>query len=167
MPSSIRTPSSLLTQRAPHRPAAMRKRAALTILAALPALLSFHAASAAPPTNARDTAGVTPFLLGCDWPTGGSPAVKALFYETGCNFARLTGGGYGWALEAHRKALEELNGHGVRVLLQLGSHYPDSRFFAFKDSYLVDQKGETGTRASPWRRPWRARRTGSLPAFMT
>jgi beta-galactosidase GanA len=91
-----------------------------------------------------DSGSETPFLLGCDWPTGGSDAVKSLFYETGCNFARLTGGGYGWALESHRQALKELNAHGVRVLLQLGSHYPDGHYFAFKDSYFVDQKGETG-----------------------
>lgn len=99
-----------------------------------------------PPPNPKGSgsSGETPFLFGCDWPVSGSPAVKSLFFETGCNFVRVTGGGYGWALDSHRKALQELDAHGIKALLQLGSHYPDARFFEFKDSYLFDQKGETG-----------------------
>ena len=107
--------------------------------------LPLRAAHAAPPPAAGKTgAAETPFLFGCDWPVDGSPAVKSLFYETGCNFVRLTGGGYGWSLDGHRRALQELDAHGIKVLLQLGSHYPDGSYFALKDSYLVDQKGETG-----------------------
>lgn len=113
----------------------------LFLLAACLVLLPWQAGLADPPPT---PGGEAPFLFGCDWPVDGSPAVKSLFYETGCNFARLTGGGYGWALDRHRRALQELNGHGVKVLLQLGSHYPDAGYFALKDSYLVDQKGETG-----------------------
>ncbi len=86
----------------------------------------------------------SPFLFGCDWPVSGSPAVKSLFYETVCNFVRITGGGYGWAMDGHRKALQELEAHHVKALLQLGSHYPEARYFALKDSYFVDQNGDTG-----------------------
>ena len=103
--------------------------------------LLLRPAPAAPPPAAG---GEPPFLFGCEWPVDGSPAVKSLFYETGCNFARLTGGGYGWALDRHRRALQELGAHGVKVLLQLGSHYPDGSYFALKDSDFVDQKGQTG-----------------------
>src|SRR5271154_5814809 len=85
-----------------------------------------------------------PFLLGADWREDASPAVKELFWETGCNYARVTGGGYDWAVEAHKRALNELDRHGVQVLLQLGSHYPSARFFDFKDAYFVDQNGKTG-----------------------
>lgn len=99
------------------------------------------ASHSAPPTPSGKE---TPFLFGCDWPVDGSPTVKSLFYESGFNFARVTGGGYGWALDKHRAAVQELDTHGVKVLLQLGSHYPDAKYFDFKDSYLVDQKGETG-----------------------
>jgi hypothetical protein len=92
-----------------------------------------------------------PFLLGAEWQVDASPAVKELFWESGCNFARLTGGGYGWVTESHRRALKELNEHGVRVLLQLGSHYPDGSFFDLKDAYFVDQNGKTGV---PNRQSW-------------
>ena len=112
------------------------------LFVAVSLMLLPEAGQAVPPPMAAG--GETPFLFGCEWPVDGSPAVKSLFFETGCNFARLTGGGYGWALDRHRRALRELNAHGVKVLLQLGSHYPDARYFAFKDDYLVDQKGETG-----------------------
>ena len=92
-----------------------------------------------------------PFLIGAEWREDASPAVKDLFWETGCNFARVTGGGYAWAVDAHRRALAELNAHGVRTLIQLGSHYPDSRFFEFKDAYFVDQNGKTGV---PSKKSW-------------
>ncbi|MDR3687750.1 MAG: beta-galactosidase [Fimbriimonas sp.] len=92
-----------------------------------------------------------PFLIGAEWQPDASQAVKNLFWETGCNFARITGGGYGWASDAHKRAIRELNLHGVKVLLQLGSHYPDSRFFEFKDAYFVDQNGKTGV---PSKQSW-------------
>lgn len=113
---------------------------ALLVAVSLTFLLPRPGYAAPPPPAGAEP----PFLFGCEWPVDGSPAVKSLFYETGCNFARLTGGGYGWALDRHRRALQELNAHGIRVLLQLGSHYPDGHYLAFHDSYLVDQKGETG-----------------------
>ncbi len=127
-------------------------------LGAFLAVVSFlglpHTAHAAPPSpkhsrpaakhTALTAAPEAPFLFGCEWPVDGSPAVKSLFYETGCNFARLTGGGYGWTLDRHQRALQELDAHGIKVLLQLGSHYPDGGFLDLTDSYLVDQKGDSG-----------------------
>ena len=118
--------------------------AAFLAAAGLLAIPSVTGHAAPPPTANKTAASETPFLFGCDWPVDGSPAVKSLFYETGCNFVRLTGGGYDWYLDRHRKALQELSGHDVKVLIQLGSHYPSGSYFDLKDSYLVDQKGETG-----------------------
>jgi beta-galactosidase GanA len=92
-----------------------------------------------------------PFLIGAEWQVDAAPAVKELFWETGCNFARLSGGGYGWITDAHKRALEELQAHGVRALLQLSSHYPDASFFDLKDAYLMDQEGKTGT---PSKQSW-------------
>ena len=105
--------------------------------------LSVGSASA-PPSSPILPALQHPFLIGAEWQDGASPAVKDLFWETGCNFARLTGGGYGWAVDTHRHALAELNQHGVQVLLQLGSHYPDGHYFDFKEAYFVDQNGKAG-----------------------
>jgi len=101
--------------------------------------------------SSKPTAQNKPFLIGADWQEGASPAVKELFWETGCNFVRLTGGGYGWIVESQKRALAELNRHGVRVLLQLGSHYPDAKYFDLKDAYFVDQNGKTGV---PSRQSW-------------
>jgi hypothetical protein len=99
-----------------------------------------------------------PFLIGAEWQDGASQAVKDLYWETGCNFARVTGGGYGWAVDAHKHALKELGDHGVRVLLQLGSHYPDAKYFDMKDAYFVDQNGKTGV---PSRQSWAVEYDGS------
>jgi hypothetical protein len=94
-------------------------------------------ASAASPDKDR-------LLIGCDINPGTSQAAMDLFFECGMNFARVSGGGYDWALEGHRKLVPELGQHGVQVLLQLGSHYPSAEYFKFKDSYFVDQDGKTG-----------------------
>jgi len=99
-----------------------------------------------------------PFLIGAEWQDNASQAVKDLFWETGCNFARLTGGGFGWISESHKHALKELDDHGVRVLLQLGSHYPDGKYFDFKDAYFVDQNGKTGI---PSKQSWAVEYDGS------
>lgn len=99
-----------------------------------------------------------PFLIGAEWREDAPPAVKQLFWETGCNFTRLTGGGYGWVVDAHKRALKELEAHGVRVLLQLGSHYPDGKYFDMKDAYFIDQNGKTGV---PSRQSWAVEYDGS------
>ena len=83
-------------------------------------------------------------LIGVSWPNDPSPSVSALLYETGFNYARITGGGYGWAVESHARLANELEAHGVKVLLQLGSHYPSADYFKFKDSWFVDHKGGSG-----------------------
>jgi beta-galactosidase GanA len=83
-------------------------------------------------------------LIGTDYQPDASEEVKALFQRAGFNYARLTGGGYEWSLERHIAAARELQERGVRVLLQLGSHYPSGAYFRFTDSWLVDHKGETG-----------------------
>ena len=117
---------------------------AVSLLLVLPSAYGAPPAKRAkPPAPAPTAAAETPFLLGCDWPVDGSPAVKSLFYETGCNFVRLTGGGYGWAVDRHKQALQELGAHQIKVLLQLGSHWPDGGYLGLTDSYFVDQKGET------------------------
>jgi beta-galactosidase len=68
----------------------------------------------------------------------------ALFHEMGLNYARITGGGYGWATERHLEQVQAFEQRGVKVLLQLGSHYPSGDYFQFRDAWLVDHKGETG-----------------------
>ncbi len=85
-----------------------------------------------------------PLLIGTDWPHDAGENVKQLFHEAGFNFVRVAGGGYAWATEGNKSAVEELKRSGVKVLLQLGSHYPSADYFRFRDSWLVDQKGETG-----------------------
>ena len=85
-----------------------------------------------------------PLLIGAEWPCDASDSVKQLFYETGMNFARITGGGYSWAIDSHTTAAAELEAHGVKVVLQLGSHYPSADYFKFTDSWFVDHKGQTG-----------------------
>ncbi|HEV7298363.1 MAG TPA: hypothetical protein VGN72_03290 [Tepidisphaeraceae bacterium] len=42
-------------------------------------------------------------MIGANYPSDPSPEVDVLFDEMGMNFARLTGGGYGWAVEGHRR----------------------------------------------------------------
>jgi len=83
-------------------------------------------------------------LIGLNWPNDPSPGLSNLLYETGFNYARLGGGGYGWAVERHTKLVHELAARDVRVILQLGSHYPSAEYFKFRDSWFVDHKGETG-----------------------
>ncbi|KPK58138.1 MAG: hypothetical protein AMK73_09460, partial [Planctomycetes bacterium SM23_32] len=83
-------------------------------------------------------------LIGADYQPRLSEQAKAVFYEAGFNYARLTGGGYDWSLEQHLATTAELEERGVKVLLQLGSHYPSGAYFRFTDSRFVDHKGETG-----------------------
>ncbi|MEK7475748.1 MAG: beta-galactosidase [Candidatus Coatesbacteria bacterium] len=83
-------------------------------------------------------------LIGVNWPADPSPGMSSLLYETGFNYARLTGGGYDWAADRHQKLAGELARHGVKVLLQLGSHYPSADYFRFKDGWFVDQQGGSG-----------------------
>ena len=87
-----------------------------------------------------------PLLIGAEWPytPSDSDSVKQLFYESGMNFARVTGGGYSWAIANHTQAVAELEAHGVKVVLQLGSHYPSGDYFKFTDSFFVDHAGGTG-----------------------
>lgn len=102
---------------------------------------------AAPSANAGEPKDSNEFLIGADWPTmdgNKSSAAKEVFFQCGLNYARITGGGYGWAYKAHRQAAEELQAHGVTFLLQLGSHYPSADYFKFKDDYFVDEANNTG-----------------------
>jgi len=85
-----------------------------------------------------------PFLFGAAWDVNAPAGAKALFYEAGCNFVRLSGGGYNWSLEQHRQALAELKGHGIRTLLQLGSHWPDGAYIQRTGDMFVDDEGKTG-----------------------
>ena len=89
---------------------------------------------------------VTPrtILLGSDLSPDRSAAVRELFYESGLNCARITGGGYSWAAGSHEGLAKDLAAHDVHVYLQLGSHYPSGDYFALKDAWLVDQRGATG-----------------------
>src|SRR5690349_16642198 len=64
-----------------------------------------------------------PLRIGCNWPYEPSDAEKALLYETGFNYARISGGGYSWSIPTNRARVDELDAHGIAVLLQLGSHY--------------------------------------------
>ena len=120
-----------------------------TILAVLLGLLSpaVFGQAAVP----GDSGGAVPradrddrFLFGADYPNQPTPELVALFRETGFNFARITGGGYSWAIDMHRRNVAELEKAGVQVLLQLGSHYPSADYFKFHDSWFVDQAGQTG-----------------------
>jgi beta-galactosidase GanA len=85
-----------------------------------------------------------PFLLGATWEDTMSPGAKQLFLECGCNFVRLQGSGFSWSQALHAKELDELRGHGVYTMLQMGSHWPDGSFFSHKEDYFIDDKGETG-----------------------
>ena len=60
------------------------------------------------------------------------------------NCIRLTGGGYSWAAEMHQKIAAEFGARGLKVYMQLGSHYPSADYFPFTDARLVDQDGKTG-----------------------
>jgi len=91
-----------------------------------------------------DAPKLQPFLFGGDYPSQPSDAVKSLFYETGMNCIRLTGGGYGWSVKNHQKLADEFQARGLYVYTQLGSHYPSGDYFGAKDTYFVDQNGATG-----------------------
>jgi hypothetical protein len=102
--------------------------------------------------------GGRPLLFGADYGDQRPAATRDLFYEAGLNCVRLTGGGYGWAAAGHSAYAQELAKHGVQIYLQLGSHYPSADYFAYKDAWLVDQKGKTGVED---RQAWAIRYDGS------
>ncbi len=85
-----------------------------------------------------------PFLIGVNWDGGAPKAAQDLFLETGCNFVRLAGGGYGWSEAEHERALKILEPHGIKVILQLGSHWPDGKYLDRKADYFVDDQGKSG-----------------------
>jgi beta-galactosidase GanA len=103
---------------------------------------------AAVPATAQLKQAHQPFLFGATWDDPMSPAAKQLFLESGCNYARLSGGGFGWSLAMHRTELEELRGHGIYTMLQLGSHWPDGSYSSHSEDFLVDQNGNSGTVAN-------------------
>ncbi|OGV57213.1 MAG: hypothetical protein A2X45_12985 [Lentisphaerae bacterium GWF2_50_93] len=84
------------------------------------------------------------FLFGADFSPKAPDNMKALFYESGMNCIRMTGGGYSWAADMHKKIADEFEARGLKVYMQLGSHYPSADYFQFKDAWLVDQDGKTG-----------------------
>ena len=84
------------------------------------------------------------FLFGADFNPKASDNIKTLFYETGMNCIRMTGGGYSWAAEMHKKIADEFAVRGLKVYMQLGSHYPSADYFSFTDARLVDQDGQSG-----------------------
>ncbi|MFZ2658388.1 MAG: hypothetical protein WAX69_25875, partial [Victivallales bacterium] len=84
------------------------------------------------------------FLFGADFNPKASDSMKNLFYETGMNCIRLTGGGYSWSADMHKKIADEFEARGLKVYMQLGSHYPTADYFQFKDAWFVDQDGKTG-----------------------
>ena len=98
------------------------------------------------PANQTSGKAPLPFLIGAEWSQSATQPVKDLFLETGCNFVRLTGGGYGWATPDHLKALQYLQPYGIKALVQLGSHYPDGKYLDNKADYFVDDQGKSGER---------------------
>ena len=85
-----------------------------------------------------------PFLIGAEWNPDASAQVQDLVLETGCNFVRLTGGGYGWAAPKHVASLKFLQPRGIYALVQLGSHWPDGKYTDHAADYFVDDKGVSG-----------------------
>lgn len=83
-------------------------------------------------------------MLGADLEHGRPEAARRLFTEVGMDCVRLTGGGFAWAAGPHAAYARELAASGVRVYLQLGSHYPSADYFPLTDAWLVDQEGRTG-----------------------
>lgn len=83
-------------------------------------------------------------LFGADYELRPPGPIRELFFETGLNCVRLTGGGYGWSVKNHTEWAKLLAERGVKVYLQLGSHYPTGEYFDLKDAWLVDQDGKTG-----------------------
>lgn len=115
----------------------------------VPMLLSVIAADLCVPTPAaaEDRDANNEFLIGADWPAmdgNSAAAAKEIFYQCGLNYARITGGGYNWAVKPHCQAAQELQAHGVKIILQLGSHYPSADYFKFTGDYLVDEANNTG-----------------------
>jgi len=84
------------------------------------------------------------FYFGIELDRNAPDATKQLFYETGMNCVRLTGGGYEWSVESHKKIADEFATRGLKVYMQLGSHYPDGSYFSLTDAIMVDQDGKPG-----------------------
>ena len=84
------------------------------------------------------------FLFGADFDPQASASIKALFYETGMNCVRMTGGGFGWSVDMHKKLATDFESRGLKVYMQLGSHYPDASYFDLKEAWMVDQNGRSG-----------------------
>ncbi|GEM_PF-2335514 len=84
------------------------------------------------------------FLFGADFSPNAPQNIKDLFYESGMNCIRMTGGGYSWAAAMHKKIADEFEKKGLKVYMQFGSHYPSADYFQYKDAWLVDQDGKTG-----------------------
>ena len=84
------------------------------------------------------------FLFGADFNPQSPDPIKALFYESGMNCVRLTGGGFSWSVAMNKKLTDDFEARGLKVYMQLGSHYPDASYFNLKDAWMVDQNGGTG-----------------------
>src|SRR5215208_4388703 len=80
-------------------------------------------------------------LFGADFDPKASAQVRERFFETGMNCVRMTGGGYGWAAAMHKALAEDFQSRGLKVYMQLGSHYPSAEYFDRKDDWLVDEAG--------------------------
>jgi hypothetical protein len=84
------------------------------------------------------------FLIGIELNPSASAHARDLFFETGMNCVRMTGGGFPWSLGGHKKLADDFQSRGLKVYMQLGSHYPDAGYFDLKDAYMVDQEGRAG-----------------------
>ncbi len=115
-----------------------------SISAAISALILCGSCSADTSSEAPAKAKPREFLFGADFDPKLPETTKALFYETGMNCIRLTGGGYSWSVPMHKKQAEDFDARGLKVYLQLGSHYPCADYFKLKGSWLVDSEGKTG-----------------------
>ncbi len=91
------------------------------------------------------------FYFGIELDPAASDSARQLFFETGMNCVRLTGGGYGWAAEGHKKVADDFQSRGLKVYMQLGSHYPDGGYLSLTDAYMVDQDGKPG---EPVKKDW-------------
>ncbi len=107
-------------------------------------------AGAAPPPQAASQP-AREFLFGADFDPQAPDAIKALFYESGMNCVRMTGGGYAWSAGMHKKLADEFEARGLKVYMQLGSHYPSGDYLSLTDAYMVDQDGKQGV---PDRKVW-------------
>ena len=84
------------------------------------------------------------FLFGADFDSQAPEPIRELFYESGMNCVRMTGGGYSWSVEMNKKLADDFEARGLKVYMQLGSHYPSADYFGLKDAYMVDQAGKSG-----------------------